>query len=93
MPLVYVHIDQSIYKVKLKVDQNEKRKKLCGFSFSINMANFDGFCWNKKLSSNLFFLKSAFGKKLVKYIQINSNVVCLISNNVRVPCESFLRNP
>ena len=36
----------------------KNKKKLCGFSFSINMANFEVFCWNKKLSSNLFFLKS-----------------------------------
>ena len=34
-------------------------KKLRGFSFSINMANFEAFCWTKKLISNLFFLKSA----------------------------------
>jgi len=33
-------------------------KKLCGFSFSINMAYFEAFRWNKKLSSNLFFLRS-----------------------------------
>ena len=38
--LVYVDIDQGIYKVKLKVALNEKQKKLRGFSFSINMANF-----------------------------------------------------
>ena len=30
-------------KVKLKVARNEKRKKLCGFSFSINIANFEAF--------------------------------------------------
>ena len=56
--LVYVDIDQGIYKVKLKVALNEKPKKLRGFSFSINMANFEAFCPNKKLTSNLFFLKS-----------------------------------
>ena len=55
--LVYVDIDQGIYKVKLKVALNEKRKKLRGFSFSINMANFEAFCRTKKLISNLFFLK------------------------------------
>ena len=58
--LVYVDIDQGIYKVKLKVALNEKRKKLRGFSFSINMANFEAFCWTKKLTSNLFFLKSDY---------------------------------
>ena len=56
--LVYVDIDQGIYKVNLKVALNEKRKKLRGFSFSINMANFEAFFRTKKLISNLFFLKS-----------------------------------
>ena len=44
--------------IKLKVALNEKQKKLHGFSFSINMANFEAFRWTKKLISNLFFLKS-----------------------------------
>ena len=56
--LVYVDIDQGIHKVKLKNALNEKRKKLRGFSFSINMANFEAFRRTKKLISNLFFLKS-----------------------------------
>ena len=55
---VYVDIDQGIHKGKLKVARNEKRKKLHGFSFSINIANFEAFCQTKKLISNLFFLKS-----------------------------------
>ena len=55
---VYVDKDQGIHKGKLKVAQNEKQKKLHGFSFSISMANFEAFCWTKKLISNLFFLKS-----------------------------------
>ena len=53
-----------IHKVKLKVAKNEKRKKLRGFSFSISVANFEVFCWTKKLISNLFFLKSVL---LVNY--------------------------
>ena len=40
----YVDIDQGIHKGKLKVARNEKRKKLSGFSFSINITNFEGFC-------------------------------------------------
>ena len=56
--LGYVDIDQGIYKVKLIVALNEKRKKLRGFSFSTNMANFEAFRWTKKLISRLFFLKS-----------------------------------
>ena len=50
-------IEQGIYKVKLKVALNEKRKKIHGFSFSINMANFEAFWGVKKLSANLSFLK------------------------------------
>ena len=56
--LVYVDIDRGIHKGKLKNALNEKRKKLRGFSFSINMANFEAFRRTKKLISNLFFLKS-----------------------------------
>ena len=56
--LVYVDIDQGIYKGKMKVALNEKRKKLRGFSFSINMANFEAFLLVFKLTKNLFFLKS-----------------------------------
>ena len=56
--LVYVDIDWGIHKGKLKNTLNEKRKKLHGFSFSINIANFEAFRRTKKLFSNLFFLKS-----------------------------------
>ena len=55
--LVYVDIVQGIYKVKFKVALNEKRKKYYGFSFSMNMANFEAFWGVKKLSANLSFLK------------------------------------
>ena len=40
---VYVDIDQGVHKVKLKNALNEKLKKLLGFSFSINIANFEAF--------------------------------------------------
>ena len=40
---VSVDIDQGIHKGKMKVALNEKRKKLRGFSFSINIANFEAF--------------------------------------------------
>ena len=56
--LVYVDIDQGIYKGKMKVALNEKGKKLCGFSFSINMANFEAFLSVFKLTKNPLFLKS-----------------------------------
>ena len=56
--LVYVNIDQGIYNGKMKVARNEKRKKLCGFSFSINIPNFKAFLQRIKLTKNLFFVKS-----------------------------------
>ena len=57
--LGYVDIDQGIHKGKMKVALNEKRKKLHGFSFSINLANFEAFLYRIKLAKNFFFLKSA----------------------------------
>ena len=42
----------------MKVALNEKRKNLCGFSFSINIVNFEAFLLVFKLTKNLFFLKS-----------------------------------
>ena len=40
--LAYVDIDQGIHKGKMKVARNEKqKKKLHGFCFSINIANFE----------------------------------------------------
>ena len=57
--LVYVDIDQGIHKGKMKVALNEKRKKLGGFSFSINIANFEAFLSVFKLTKNLFFMKSS----------------------------------
>ena len=57
--LVYVVIDQGIHKGKMKVALNEKRKKLRGFSFSINIANFEAFLSVFKLTKNPLFLKSA----------------------------------
>ena len=41
--LVYVNIDQGIHKGKMKVAPNEKQKILHGFSFSMNIANFEAF--------------------------------------------------
>ena len=54
--LVYVDIHQGIYKGKTQ--SCLKWKKPVGFSFSINIANFEAFLEVKKLSANLFFLKS-----------------------------------
>ena len=41
--LVYVDIDQDIHHGKNQVAQNEKQKKVCGFSYDKNMANFEEF--------------------------------------------------
>ena len=56
--LVYVDIDQSIHKGKMKVALNEKQKKLHGFSFSINIANFEAFLKTMNLISYPEFLIS-----------------------------------
>ena len=50
--LVHVDIDQGIHKGKMKVALNEKQKKVRGFSFSINMANFEAFLSVFKLTKN-----------------------------------------
>ena len=55
---VYVDIDQGIHKGKVKVALNEKRKKILGFSFSINIANLEAFLSVFKLTKNPLFLKS-----------------------------------
>ena len=52
---VYVNIDQGIHKGKMKVTQNEKRKKLLGFSFYINIGNFEAFLRNLNLSAKHLF--------------------------------------
>ena len=64
--MILLDIDQGIHKGKMKVSLNEKRKKLRGFSFSINIANFEAFCWTKKLISILFFLKSVSEEYVLK---------------------------
>ena len=85
---VYVDIDQGIHKGKLKNARNEKRKKLSGFSFSINTANFEAFFRTKKLISNLFFLKSAVlgivGNQLMLRIGIlNFDIILTIRVNMQ----------
>ena len=44
---------------KDKVARNEKRKKLHGFSYYKNIANFEAFWPDKNISKNLLFLGSA----------------------------------
>ena len=45
--LIFVDIDKGIHKIKCKIAWNEKRIKLCGVSFSMNMANFEDFGGSK----------------------------------------------
>ena len=56
--LLYLWKKKTHVAGKMKVALNEKRKKLHGFSFSINIANFEAFLSVFKLTKNLFFLKS-----------------------------------
>ena len=67
---MYVDIDQGIHRVKLKVARNEKQKKVFGFSFSINIANYEAFFLVKKLSANLFFQKSVLELLFVNMMPI-----------------------
>ena len=45
----------------MKVARNEKQKKLLGFSFSINIGNFEGFLWNLNLSTKHLFWRCGPG--------------------------------
>ena len=54
----------------MNVAQNEKRKKLHAFSFSINITNFEAFLKRIKLTKNLLFLKSAYAQSGKKYNKI-----------------------
>ena len=55
--LVYVDIDQAIgiHYEKIKVAQNEKRKKLRGFSYYKNIAHFEAFWATKTLAKTSYF--------------------------------------
>ena len=64
--LFYVDKDQGIHNVKLKVAQNEKRKKLSVFSLSINIANFEAFCMDKKVD-----LKPLFSEECMSNLSIH----------------------
>ena len=53
----------------MKVARNEKRKKLLGFSFYINIGNFEAFLRNLNLSAKHLFWTcvSVVGTRLKKY--------------------------
>ena len=42
----------------IKLHEMKNEKKLYGFSYTQNIANFEAFRWNISLSANLLFLKS-----------------------------------
>ena len=44
----------------MKVARNEKRKKLLGFSFYINIGKFEAFLWNLNLSANRLFWRCVY---------------------------------
>ena len=49
----------------MKVAQNEKRKKLLGFSFYINIGNFEAFLWNLNLNANRLFWRCVLSRDYV----------------------------
>ena len=59
---------------KMKVAQNEKRKKLPGFSYLKNIANFEAFWRDTNFSKNLLFLGSEllFVLTTTKSFRLNS---------------------
>ena len=67
-PLDYVTIDQGIHKIKMKVAWNEKRKKLHGFSFYVNIGNFEVFLWNLNLRANHLFWRCVHRAYVCSYV-------------------------
>ena len=53
--LFYFNIDQGIHKGKTQSCSKWKMKKILGFSFYINIGNFEAFFWNLSLSANHLF--------------------------------------
>ena len=47
-------------KEKYRVARNEKRKKLHGFSYDKNIANFEAFYREKNFSKTLLFMRSVY---------------------------------
>ena len=65
---------RSFISEKDKVARNEKGKKLHGFSYYQNIANFEAFWLDKNFSKNLLFLGSVFGVKYFTYICDNHDL-------------------
>ena len=65
----------------MKVARNEKRKKLLGFSFYMNIGNFEAFLWNLNLSAKHLFWRCATGRPLEQKIWPNvSTYLCGLQN-------------
>ena len=64
----------------MKVAQNEKRKKLLGFSFYINIGNFEAFLWNLNLSAkHLFWRCVPICTNVPYYLFEKENIMCEIT--------------
>ena len=59
--LVYVNIDQGIHNGKNEICSKWKAKKLIGFSFYINIKNFEAFFQNLNLSTKHLFWRCDIG--------------------------------
>ena len=53
----------------------KNKKKLHGFSYTKNIANFEAFCWNILLSANLLFLKSETASFFPDCYKFDNNIV------------------
>ena len=74
---VYVDIDQGVDMEKMKVARNEKRKKLHGFSYCENVANFEAFWRDKNFSKKLLFLGSVIFGQQIAYVEENVEFIFL----------------
>ena len=70
----------------MKVVQNEKRKKLLGFSFYVNIGNFEAFLRNLNLSTNHLCILEVCSimKKFFFDLKLNCILkMCLDSQDIR----------
>ena len=58
----------------MKVARNEKRKKLLGFSFYINIGNFEAFLRNLNLSTKHLFWRCVFELRFVNQNTLNPRI-------------------
>ena len=63
---------------KDKVARNEKRKKLHGFSYYKNIANFEAFWQDKNFNKNLLFLGSVKCLSTPSYLSSLFKMICQI---------------